>query len=93
MFRLVIEIGDDFTRLVDEDGVVLCQAEHPCSDEDAYYYLIGHLCSHFMKLQNSKEEIEKCINRLYEGEVNDKTEDFAAKTLKGAVVKYICDEG
>ena len=93
MFRLVIEIDDDFTRLVDEDNTVIARTETVSNAEDMYYYLIGHLCSHFTKLHESKEEIEKGISGLCEGKVCDKAKCFAAKSFKGAVIKYLCNEG
>ena len=59
MFRLVIEIDNDFTKLVDEDGTIFCQIKTLGRDEDMYYYLIGHLCTHFVKLDKHRDEIEQ----------------------------------
>jgi len=66
MFRLVIEIDDEFTRLVDEDGMVLSQVKTLGRGEDMYYYLIGHLSSHFVKLHEHRDEIEEVIRILPE---------------------------
>ena len=59
MFRLVIEIDDELTRLVDEDNTVIAQIETVSNAEDMYYYLIGHLCTHFVKLDKHRDEIEQ----------------------------------
>ena len=92
MFRLVIEIDDELTRLIDEDYKVIAQTETVSNSENMYYYMIGHLCSHFVELHKSREEIEKCINGLCEDKNCDKAKKFAAKNFKGAVIKYLCNE-